>query len=838
MRRFALAICASCLLAVNAWAEGQAGAFKEATEEDASPKCYGYALKFANGALTDNADGTCSVAGGVGDVTAVGDCSSGDCFTGTSGGVLTFSQGESISNATDNSLIFGAVGSTTEALQLGLNSDTQATISSSTGIVSLAFTTMSLILSSDDRALLLGASSDARIEWDTAETNDALKIGVDVGSSAQSGNVMIVADGDINTNFGASVETDPTLRIQSADETQTSDYIKIQHNQTDGLIDVGNGDLVTTSDFEIRDTTPHLRLTPSSGDAFEWYAFSSEAWFTNVTDGTPLLRFNGGTGVYLPNLANCDTIDTNSLGLLSCGSDSGGAGAGDIDAIGDVASGAAFNGTQGTLLTFNDTDGDQTLGYDATNNDFEFSDDLDINDATPHLKWVPASGDAFEAYAFGSEWYLTNVTDGTWFLKARADNNVTLRGASQIAFDPDGDDTNEIVFNSDGSITTAAGNNRLAFASGEYIDGDDGGDGLLCLGGASGAANNESLCLDFETTSNAVTLTSLSSASVFVSNFSYRFLDDVQAQFGTGTDSRMEHDTAETNDTLKLGLTLNTAASSGNFMLVEQADLGTDFGAAQVANPTLRIQSADAAQTSDYVTLAHDQTNAILDVGNGDMVITADTEIQDATPHLRLTPSSGDSFEQYAFGSEYYLTNVTDGVTLLRFDPSYNLSFRGTGTNYKWPTTDGTSGQQLSTNGAGVLSWTNAGAGNGFIIGSGEEGSTGFTSSFYCVPYAGCATGSGADDAWTSPMAGTFSNFYYFMKTAPGAGNDWTCSLVINNTASTNLTFATGNANGQFSDTSGTDTIAAGDEIGFQCLETGTATGTAQVGFSIQFTPS
>src|SRR6185503_21190560 len=54
------------------------------------------------------------------------------------------------------------------------------------------------------------------------------------------------------------------------------------------------------------------------------------------------------------------------------------AGAGDITSVGDVASGAAFDGTQGTTLTFNDADGDQTFLYDTTDNEFEISDDLNV----------------------------------------------------------------------------------------------------------------------------------------------------------------------------------------------------------------------------------------------------------------------------------------------------------------------------------------------------------------------------------------------------------------------------------------------------------------------------
>jgi hypothetical protein len=50
---------------------------------------------------------------------------------------------------------------------------------------------------------------------------------------------------------------------------------------------------------------------------------------------------------------------------------SGASGSGDVTAVGDCASGACFNGTQGTTLTFNNAGGDATFDYDGT--DFSFS---------------------------------------------------------------------------------------------------------------------------------------------------------------------------------------------------------------------------------------------------------------------------------------------------------------------------------------------------------------------------------------------------------------------------------------------------------------------------------
>ena len=53
------------------------------------------------------------------------------------------------------------------------------------------------------------------------------------------------------------------------------------------------------------------------------------------------------------------------------------AGSGDITSVGDVASGAAFDGTQGTTITFNNAGGDKTLDYDGT--DFLFNAPLSVD---------------------------------------------------------------------------------------------------------------------------------------------------------------------------------------------------------------------------------------------------------------------------------------------------------------------------------------------------------------------------------------------------------------------------------------------------------------------------
>jgi hypothetical protein len=76
---------------------------------------------------------------------------------------------------------------------------------------------------------------------------------------------------------------------------------------------------------------------------------------------------------------------------------------------------------------------------------------------------------------------------------------------------------------------------------------------------------------------------------------------------------------------LIMGSTLQAAAcsifgtgTSGNYLLIcEFNDRATNFGHAAQTNPTIFIQSADATDTTQWLSLAHDQTDAVIDTGSG-----------------------------------------------------------------------------------------------------------------------------------------------------------------------------------------------------------------------------
>ena len=73
-------------------------------------------------------------------------------------------------------------------------------------------------------------------------------------------------------------------------------------------------------------------------------------------------------------------------------------GTGDITAVGDCASGACFNGTQGTTLTFNNVGGDGAIDYDGT----DFTSDKPISLGTAGVRFTGDGDGAFTILGLGN----------------------------------------------------------------------------------------------------------------------------------------------------------------------------------------------------------------------------------------------------------------------------------------------------------------------------------------------------------------------------------------------------------------------------------------------------
>ena len=104
--------------------------------------------------------------------------------------------------------------------------------------------------------------------------------------------------------------------------------------------------------------------------------------------------------------------------------------------------------------------------------------------------------------------------------------------------------------------------------------------GVLTLGG-TGGANNENLTFDFETTANRV---------------------DVGSSTG-----------------------VTTTMWSGDLVLQEEGDARVP--GISDTDPRFRIYSADATQANDYIEMYHDQTNANIDNGSGQMILNSASDI-------------------------------------------------------------------------------------------------------------------------------------------------------------------------------------------------------------------
>ena len=128
--------------------------------------------------------------------------------------------------------------------------------------------------------------------------------------------------------------------------------------------------------------------------------------------------------------------------------------------------------------------------------------------------------------------------------------------------------------------------------------------------------------------------------------------DNIGFAVGTGVDAQFRYSTVQTPDSALL----TTSADSNALIIAENADLGIDFAHPQQTNPTLFIQSSDATNPAQWVSLSHNQTNGVLDVGTGAL------SIPDSIDLLGTVTNTGASNNGRVYISD---TFETTGVTLL-----------------------------------------------------------------------------------------------------------------------------------------------------------------------------
>ncbi|MBI3996561.1 MAG: hypothetical protein HY352_02770 [Candidatus Omnitrophica bacterium] len=120
-------------------------------------------------------------------------------------------------------------------------------------------------------------------------------------------------------------------------------------------------------------------------------------------------------------------------------------------------------------------------------------------------------------------------------------------------------------------------------------------------------------------------------------------------------------------------------------------------------------------------------------------------------------------------------------------------------------------------------------------IGGADDASRSAT--FQVATFGPSGTAGRADQLWPVPVAGTMSSLRAFVNTAPGTGDSWTVTLRKND-ANTTQSCAIAGSDQSCATAGASVSVVAGDRVGAEFVETGSASGTTGSGWSACFIPN
>ena len=156
------------------------------------------------------------------------------------------------------------------------------------------------------------------------------------------------------------------------------------------------------------------------------------------------------------------------------------------------------------------------------------------------------------------------------------------------------------------------------------------------------------------------------------------FNDDQTALFGSGSDASFEYDTAQTPDTLVVGV----SADSRGITIIEKADSATDFARPLEVNPTVWLMASSG--TANWLGMQHDQTDAVFASGNGSVKINP----ADGSPVVSqgdLVVGDNSNYELFSIESNGTSINIASYQSLpIRIESSNSIIQVPTATNISW----------------------------------------------------------------------------------------------------------------------------------------------------------
>lgn len=371
--------------------------------------------------------------GGGAGITAVGDVGTGAAFDGTQGTTLTFfdASGNTTQAYDGSEMVFNDAGSNID-FRVETNNDANSLVvngfNDNTGLgtaspqyklhvydTGAAFPRMYFQGDTGSApGIMMGFDSSAtqatilRANEEGSGTNFSLYTRNSAGSAFVN-SIQVEADGDAKFML----DNQKVFWGAGQDSSINYDGTDLQINPAE----VGSGKVVISSGLEIPNSA-----SPTVN------ANGEIAFDTTVTSfSTGLLKFFGNEeqGVVSMPIAQFTTPTDGHVVSYNATNDEfelvaggGGGGGGDITSVGDVISGAAFDGTQGTTLTFFDAGGNTTQSYDGSEmvfNDAGADIDFRIEGSTEdNLFFVDA----------GSDSVGIGTNTPTEFLSVRKDQNA------------------------------------------------------------------------------------------------------------------------------------------------------------------------------------------------------------------------------------------------------------------------------------------------------------------------------------------------------------------------------------------------------------------------------
>lgn len=129
-----------------------------------------------------------------------------------------------------------------------------------------------------------------------------------------------------------------------------------------------------------------------------------------------------------------------------------------------------------------------------------------------------------------------------------------------------------------------------------------------------------------------------------------------------------------------IGVYCGSTSRSGNIIIHNKLAVGA-WGHAIEANPVLRIQSSDNSSVNDYISFGHDQTDANIKVGAGDLILTiAGNDLLPSTTNHNLGSSSNYWGTLHIATITYhsipdYQADLSIGEDILKIKPSDKSSY-------------------------------------------------------------------------------------------------------------------------------------------------------------------